>query len=320
LSQPPKQGLSSVKRAPVLLFLLIIPFLSLNAEESAEESREVSVLLSELRAGEGANSRELASLLTLVGDIEGAARVWEEAGDFLRASRCLISLGEYERALALLTASDTEEALTLAALAQSLLLDDTSALERSGNQGLIYLAALRGEDTYFQRLVEADRTSANALLLLDKRISLRLSPFWLLEACKVPETYTGAANAEATSDDSSPSLTAAYKVLLQTGLFSSEDNAEKQRQALAKLGFSAEVQKKGNNWAVYVPAAESEVNRTIMALNDKGYLSDPVYECQQQGRGDGKRVRQGWAGGQAQGSAVSAARSAAVPLPAGEVR
>jgi hypothetical protein len=78
-----------------------------------------------------------------------------------------------------------------------------------------------------------------------------------------------------------PSATAAAgSVVLQTGLFSGEENTRAMADRLQKAGFTALITRRRVNgteyWAVGVSPGEN-MNDTILALKDAGFESFPVY-------------------------------------------
>jgi cell division septation protein DedD len=64
-------------------------------------------------------------------------------------------------------------------------------------------------------------------------------------------------------------------VRLQTGVFGREANANAQIEKLRNAGFSASIEKRGEMWAVTVPAG-SNTNRTIAQLREAGFESFPI--------------------------------------------
>jgi cell division septation protein DedD len=69
-------------------------------------------------------------------------------------------------------------------------------------------------------------------------------------------------------------------VVLQTGLFSKEENAQEQADRLKVAGFEGIIKErdvKGTTyWAVNVVPG-SDINRTILQLHEKGFDSFPVF-------------------------------------------
>jgi len=62
---------------------------------------------------------------------------------------------------------------------------------------------------------------------------------------------------------------------LQTGLYSRQDNADKQMEKLRTAGFTPFLEKRNENWAVIVPSGPDQ-GRTIRELRDAGFESFPV--------------------------------------------
>jgi hypothetical protein len=70
-------------------------------------------------------------------------------------------------------------------------------------------------------------------------------------------------------------------VVLQTGLFSREENARALAERLRRAGFQTDITRRGvkgvDYWAVNVPAG-ADMGRTIIRLKDAGFESFPVFQ------------------------------------------
>jgi cell division protein FtsN len=75
-------------------------------------------------------------------------------------------------------------------------------------------------------------------------------------------------------------VTPAEGVLLQTGLFGNEGNAQRQAERLRAAGFSPVITKRSVNgneyWAVGISSGQ-DMNRAILQLKTAGFESFPVY-------------------------------------------
>jgi len=152
------------------------------------------------------------------------------------------------------------------------------------------IAGAGSADTWKTRLIAEYPGSPEALIAGSKNggiaVSAVQSPLWLLfpgapvsgraEPAKPSGTDTVASVPQA-SVPNAPSK--ASVPVLQTGLFSREENARSQAESLRKAGFTATVSKKlvngAERWTVTVPAGQN-TNKTIQDLKKAGFDSFPV--------------------------------------------
>jgi cell division septation protein DedD len=259
----------------------------------------------------------LARLQELSGDIEAAARSWGEAAaaepgrpddiSLIRGAWCLAAMGEWDRAGAavrtVLLAGRPGPALIkaryLGALIEALGSADFSALQTLAGspdfQALrpaIYYALWKvqgppaGTAWKNRLLTEFPRSPEGRIAVADGPaggVSAAPTPLWLLfpgpgaPAASSPP----AASAQTPAPDAATAVpaSAASGVLLQTGLFGNEENADRQADRLRTAGFSPRIVRRRVNgaeyWAVGVPPGQN-MNQTIQRIKDAGFESFPV--------------------------------------------
>jgi tetratricopeptide (TPR) repeat protein len=232
---------------------------------------------------------------------------------WLEAIKLLISMGEYERAGAELRAlissardgSILESALYLNAQIEVFGNGNPNALsalaDNPGYVGVlsrIYYTLWKASDdaAWKNRLLGSYPRSPEAEIARDGNgVIAAITPQWLFFA---PRDSLGqvapavAAGQEAPLAATLPTPTVAAaptppatstpadnSVMLQTGLFSREDNAKALAQRLINAGFNSVITTRRVNgveyWAVNVPAGQN-VNRTIAELKSAGFDSFPV--------------------------------------------
>jgi len=247
---------------------------------------------------------------------ENALKINNNDGrSLLEKGRLLISAGEYEKALEPLAAILTGNYAKALLLEARFLIAQLEAFH-SGN--LRPLAALADDADFseYRRLIyytlwKIDQNPAwKALLTKDfplspeakiasgtsgansKTLSAQ-TPLWLLFPGRenidlipsVPATTPAPAPAQsaAVPAPAPPATTAPPtakgSTVLQTGLFSREENARVLSEKINKAGFQSVIQTKQQNgasfWAVYVPTG-ADMNATIKKLKDAGFESFPV--------------------------------------------
>jgi tetratricopeptide (TPR) repeat protein len=241
----------------------------------------------------------LARLYQLSGNNEAALKAWDNAlkinsGDgrlLLEKGRLLISMGEYEKALESLATIFTGSYAKELLLEGRFLIAQLEAF-RSGN--LRPLAALADDADFseYRRLIyytlwkieqspawEALLTkdfpsSPEAKITAGKALSAQ-TPLWILFPGR--ENLDLIASAPAAVPAAPPA--ASGTAVLQTGLFSREENARALSEKINKAGFQSTIQSKqqngGSYWAVYVPYGP-DMNAMIKKLKDAGFESFPV--------------------------------------------
>jgi len=249
----------------------------------------------------------LARLFQLSGNNEAALKAWESAlqinssdgRSLLEKGRLLISLGEYEKALEPLMAILSGNYSKPLILEARFLIAQLEAF-RSGN--IRPLAALTDESDFseyrpliYYTLWRIDQNSVWKTILTkdfpsspEAKIAAGTSgasgaalqaptPLWILFPGREGIGLTSSTQvALPAAVAQSP---AASGTVLQTGLFSREENARTLSERLNKAGFQSIVQTKSQNsntyWAVYVPYS-SDMNAMIKRLKDAGFESFPV--------------------------------------------
>ena len=299
----------------VVVFLFGLSFLYA-AENSLSLSSEIARL--EKIGASSVSSQErhgafldLARLYQLSGNSEAALKALENAlkinsGDgrsLLERGRLFISQGEYEKAFESLTAIFTGNYAKDLLLEARFLLAQLEAF-RSGNSGPLSALANDADFSEYRRLIyytlwKIEQNPAwKALLAKDfplspeakitagKALSAQ-TPLWILfpgrEALSLiaPATTTPATTTppqtQTTTQTTKPTVSGT--TVLQTGLFSREENARALSERINKAGFQSVVQTKqqngGSYWVVYVPYG-SDMNAMIKRLKDAGFESFPV--------------------------------------------
>jgi cell division septation protein DedD len=294
------------------LFAQAAPIL-LSAEIAALEKKASD---SKLSSPERKQALEkMARLFELSGNAERAAAAWGEAAlaavpgagdlaDLLQSGRCLAAIGDFDKAEAVirpvLAASDKVllvKARLLAAWIEAFKTGQTEALNAllsnpdfSGYKPGIYYAIRRisgaSETALAARLLTEFPQSPEARIVRnDGPVNASPAVFWLLTGQPVS---TGRPVEEAVPSGVSSRIPSgvpsdAYSdrpVILQTGLFSREENARALAERLRNNGFTPVVSKKTvsgkEHWIVGVEPG-SNPSQTMLLLKDKGFESFPVF-------------------------------------------
>jgi hypothetical protein len=161
---------------------------------------------------------------------------------------------------------------------------------------------ISGADTYRNRLLAEYPSSPEARIIEDgQTVAARPLALWVLfpgregilqgapvisapsapaSAGSVPAASVLAANPPARAPEGSAASGGREAAVLQTGLFSREENARAMAERLKTAGFEARISPRTVNgtayWAVSVPSGP-EINGTILALKNAGFESFPVY-------------------------------------------
>jgi cell division septation protein DedD len=166
---------------------------------------------------------------------------------------------------------------------------------------------ISGADTYRNRLLAEYPSSPEARIIEDgQTVTARSLALWVLfpgregilqgapvisapsaptsagsvPAASVPAASMPAANPPAGGPEGSAASGEREAAVLQTGLFSREENARAMAERLKTAGFEARVSPRTVNgtayWAVSVPSGP-EINGTVLALKNAGFESFPVY-------------------------------------------
>jgi tetratricopeptide (TPR) repeat protein len=256
--------------------------------------------------------RDMARLMELSGNIEAAARAWNEAARALpsdydalvKSGACLAALGEFDAALNVLGAAirasasglSAEPGLyarCLAAQIEAFRSGETSALSpllrdaafSAYKPGIYYsIWKISGDAAVRDRLLSEFPQSPEALVLKDNpAVGAAPTALWLLGlpsgalpgALPVP-----AAQPEQSVPAALPPESGQGPVTLQAGLFGREENAQALAGRLRNAGFAPLVSTKTVNGTVYwavgvLPGADH--NATILLLKDAGFEAFPVY-------------------------------------------
>jgi hypothetical protein len=301
---------TSASSAPLReIFFLSVLLFSFSFLYAAENTLSLSSEITRLEkiGASSVSSRErhnaflaLARLYQLSGNNEAALKAWENAlkidsGDgrsLLERGRLLISQGEYEKALEPLAAVFTGNYAMELLLEARFLIAQLEAF-RSGNLEPLTALANDADFSEYRRLIyytlwKIEQSPAwKALLAKDfplspeakitagKALSAQ-TPLWILFPGREALALTAPAP---TTTAPATTPTVSGSTVLQTGLFSREENARALSERLSKAGFQNVIQTKqqngGSYWAVYVPFG-SDMNSMIKKLKDAGFESFPV--------------------------------------------
>ena len=302
-----------------LLFFAVLPGSSGHAQNPGTEIQRIEKNLENpgLSPAERRSALiRLARLRELLGDLEAAARLWGEAAagpggpddrSLIRGAWCLAALGEWDQAGAavktILLAGRPGPALLkaryLSAFIEALERGNFSALETLAEEpdnaslkpALYYTlwktqsASGEGAGWKARLLSEFPRSPEGRIAASGEtapeggpgEISAAPTPMWLLlpgrESLSVPPDAPGISGAAPAAPASGES------VLLQTGLFSSEGNAQKQAEQLRAAGFSPLIIRRTVKGVEYWAAGVSpgQTARQLSGrLKNAGFESFPV--------------------------------------------
>jgi hypothetical protein len=260
----------------------------------------------------------LAKLYQLSGNNEAALKAWDNAlkinssdgRSLLERGRLLISLGEYEKALESLAAIFTGnyakdlllEARFLIAQLEAFFYGNLRPLSTLTNDAdfseyhrLIYYTLWKIEQSpAWKALLTKDfplspeAKIANNASGADSKALPAQTPLWILFPGR--ENLDLIASTPSATPQAAPAQTAAVpapatpqavngSTVLQTGLFSREENARALSEKITKAGFQSVVQTRQQNggtyWVVYVISGP-DINAMIKKLKDAGFESFPV--------------------------------------------
>jgi hypothetical protein len=282
------------------------------AQEVKPLSAKIASLEKTLARGPGPGEknrafRELARLQELSGNMESAARSWNEAvlalperdyDALLHRASCLAASGEFDSAVdvarqALLSADSGVRTRTLYLTGQieafrtgntaplrSLLSEQ--AFVPFGPAICYTIWKVSGEAAWRSKLLAEFPQSPEALALRDGVVSPLPSALWLLGSALPLSGMGPVVSAEGGNHGEPPTPVSGETgpVMLQTGLFGQEENARVLAARLSRAGFQSMVTKKQVNgtifWAVGVAPGQDH-NRTILLLKDSGFEAFPVY-------------------------------------------
>ena len=292
--------MGSIERLFFVSILLSCFLFSLFPQNTVSLTSEISRLetLSQ-NPGNTASYLNLARLYRLSGNSEAALKVLDAVlaaspGDgrtLIEQAKLLVSIGEYEKALAGLyilnqTAKDEE------LLKQGNYLNALIDAFRSGNTHLLvslaqdpaYLSVRNGIYYALWKITALEeyrgRLTAEFPLSPEAKIASGgvkpvHTPLWLLFPGRGGETFVTASIGTASAASVPPEKIG----LLQTGLFSSIENANAMSDRLKKAGFETRIMPRevnnGNFWAVCVPYGQ-DMASMILKLKNSGFESFPV--------------------------------------------
>ena len=251
----------------------------------------------------------LARLRELFGSFSLAAEAWLSAAAAdpgrrddraaLEAARCLIAVGESERAAAevapILTAAAPDPAVfararLIRAYAAAFLRDDSAlpalkafaadAVYASDHPNLLFLLArLFGDRPARERLLADFPGSPEALAIAGSTVALAAAPHWLLAADRALVSVKRQ-SASLPEIEEKPLSVSAGPVALQVGLFKAENNARALVSRLSAKGFAATIEPRtvgaASYYAVTVEPGPS-AEETTMRLKDAGFESFPLF-------------------------------------------
>jgi len=261
-----------------------------------------------------------ARLLELSGNAGEAAEVWGKAAlagsgsidlwAMLQGARCLAAIGEFDRAAAALKpvmgASGTllVQARLLDAWIDAFKTGTITALNAllsnpdfAGCKPGIYYTIWRitGDPTVktamaSRLLAEFPQSPETRIIRDDPTVSAVPAALWLLsvfnQADLIASQPTPTEQGQPVTGQSQPEAgqsaaeNSGGPVLLQTGLFSREDNARLLGERLRKAGFNPVVSPKTVNGEIYWVVGVTpgpDPNRTMLLLRDSGFESFPVF-------------------------------------------
>ena len=314
-----------------LLFLLAFPLFSQNKPvlitvEIASIEKKLSD--SKLSPAERKSALEtMARLFELSGNAEGAAEAWLEAaravpgnaghGNLLQSARCLASMGEFDKAAAVIkpvladsTKTLKNSALLLSAQAEALKTGNIAPLNSllsnpdfAEKKPALYYSIWKissdpsVQSSFASRLLSEFPQSPEARIVRDDAlVSAAPSALWLLLGVGQGPVTASASQGSAGTPSSAaqtpaiPAVTSPVvttnnpsggPVMLQTGLFSLEENAKNLASRLQAAGFNAVIAKKAVNGKDHftvgvLPGADP--SQTMLLLKDRGFESFPVYQ------------------------------------------
>jgi hypothetical protein len=279
------------------------------AQQAVAGAKSLESLLTELQTkltGQALPAKEkydtlamLARARRLGGDLENAAKAWNEAAlaaeganaslqsnaALLEAARCKIAMGEFAGAKA-----DIGRVLQASGIVGA---NDTNGTPNELQRDAVNLASMillfeNGTNPLRDNLTQF--SASNALPSLEALPS----PYWLL--------FPGRANVSLQNDDSLQNAVAQNALaqqapasasgtvpvsstvqpgqILQTGLFTAPSNAQSQADKLKTKGFTPSITERtlsGKTYYAVTVAADTDTNTAIMKLKDAGFEAFPVF-------------------------------------------
>jgi tetratricopeptide (TPR) repeat protein len=285
----------------------------------SEEIQRLEIIIQDTKIDGAAKKSALiekAQLFEITGNIEEAAKTWNEAAfaesnkrddnALFRCAACFAAMGDYSRADAhlktiLLTGNNAKS------LKDAKYLSAQIEVLRKGENGFPVLLAflenpdynsfqpeiyyllwkVSGSEKYKSTLIADFPESPEALLAQENNsaISPAFTPMWLLFPGREQLVFS-APITETTHPANQPSVKneneteSESPVLLQAGLYSKQENAQAMVNRLKSKGFTGTISTKAVSGTMYWQVTllpGTDSNRTIMQLKDAGFETFPVF-------------------------------------------
>jgi tetratricopeptide (TPR) repeat protein len=281
---------------------------SVTAEITALGKKASNAKLSEAERKDA--MERMARLYELSGSMKEAAETWERSAilgpglaaasgyqALLQSARCYTAIGEFDKANAALKpvlstqGQQSVKARLLSAWIESFKTGRIEALNAllpdpdfSAYKPGVYYAIWRisgntgVKSAMMNRLLAEFPQSPEARIIRDdSRVNALPTALWILSVLNFPAVAGPSTDYEQVAHEQA----AAAPFLLQTGIFSREENARALSDRLKKAGFSPVISQKtvqGELYWVVGVAPGQDSSRTTLLLKDKGFESFPVYE------------------------------------------
>ncbi|MDR2491722.1 MAG: hypothetical protein LBD20_10015 [Spirochaetaceae bacterium] len=283
-----------------------------NGTSLSHELQKINAVLINIKASEKDRHDALvrkARIQLLTGDIEAAAETWERAAyvesgkrddtALLETAACYMAMGEWDKAeaivrIVLLTVRDDRKSFLKAKYLNAqietfrsgdpMILDTfISDIEFAPQRAAIYytLWKITGYGEYKNRLfIEYPESPETKSLLIESGLITGVNafpgPMWLLPSSWRPDSVRSSAQVIQLP---AGELETAALPSVQTGMFTTKNNAVSQQIDLKTKGFEANVilrQVGGNEyWTVIVPSG-SNLNETAHKLKEAGFEALPL--------------------------------------------
>jgi tetratricopeptide (TPR) repeat protein len=290
-------GLSAGDRHGYLTRLGRLFLLSGNLEEAAgafnraafanPDSRDDRVLLEAMRCYLALGETEKAESGIQMVLVSGKDQTQVREARFLAALSYAFRTGNTQALASLLGTAGEELTTAIPPASQSSSSDYTERNGRAASTILYALWKITGNETYRIRLRTEYPAGPEAKSLDEdpgRQIAGASAAMWVLfpgrDAVSLGSPVAAAAPQPAAAPARSADTASAAGAVLQTGLFSREENAQAMADRLKKAGFTPAVSRRTVNGAAYfavsVTAADN-VNAVIQRLKASGFEAFPVY-------------------------------------------
>jgi hypothetical protein len=227
----------------------------------------------------------------------------------LQSARCYTAIGEFDKANAALkpvlaAQPQMVKARLLTAWIEAFKTGKTEALNvllqtpdfAGYKPGIYYAIARISSDPAIKSamsnrlLAEFPQSPEARIIRDDNRVNAVPTPLWIFSVNNYPAVQPppviappspSAGPGQATAAPKTTAEQSGSPVLLQTGIFSREENARALSDRLKKAGFSPVISQKtvqGENYWVVGVVPGPDPSRTTLLLKDKGFESFPVFE------------------------------------------